>query len=46
MKMGMVRGQTEQLRVAVCVWLQPQNTEDELKGTTPTCTAGYDERSL
>jgi len=45
MKMGMVRGQTEQLRVAVCVWLQPQNT-DELRGTTPTCTAGYDERSL
>lgn len=46
MKMDMVRGQMKQLAVAVCVWLQPQNKEDELRGMTPTCTVRSDERSL
>ena len=35
-KRGVVRVQKEQLAVpvAACVWLQPQNTEDESRGTT------------
>ena len=44
--MGMVRVQTEQLAVAACVRLQPQNTEDESRGMTQTCTAKSYERSL
>ena len=31
--------------MAACVRLQPQNTEDELRGTTQTCTARSDEQS-
>ena len=44
--MGMVRVQTEKLAVAACVRLQPQNMEDESRGTTQTCTAKSYERSL
>ena len=38
--------QMEQLAVAMCVRLQPQNTEDESRGTTQTCTAKSYEKSL
>ena len=31
--------------MAACVRLQPQNTEDGLRGTTQTCTARSDELS-
>ena len=34
----------EELAVAACVRLQPQNTEDESSGTTQTCTAKSYER--
>ena len=40
------RSKTEQLAVAACVKLQLQNTEDESKGTTQTCKARSNERSL
>ena len=36
----------EQFAVAACVRLQLQNTEDELRSTTQTCTASNNERSL
>ena len=42
----MVRVQAEQLAVAACVRLQPQNMEVESRGTTQTCTAKSYERSL
>ena len=38
--------QMEQLAVAACVRLHPQNMEDESRGTTQTCTARSNERSL
>ena len=38
--------QMEQLAVAACARLQPQNTEDESRGTTQTCTAKSYEKSL
>ena len=46
-KRGVVRVQKEQLAVPVvaCVRLQPQNTEDESRGTMQTCTAKSYERS-
>ena len=38
--------QMKQLAVVVCVRMQRQNTEDESRGTTQTCTAKSYERSL
>ena len=38
--------QMKQLAVAECVRLQQQNTEDESRGTTQTCTVKSYERSL
>ena len=36
----------EPLVLAGCIRLQPQNTEDELRGTTQTCTVKSYERFL
>ena len=36
--------QTDQLTVAACIRLQPQNMEDESGGMTQTCTVRSDER--
>ena len=44
--MGMVRVQTEQLALAARVRLQSQNTEDESRGMTQTCTVKSYERSI
>ena len=32
--------------MAVCIRIQLQNTEDELRGTTESCTARNNEKSL
>ena len=37
--------QIDQLAAAACVRVQLQNTEDESRGTTETCTARSNERS-
>ena len=38
--------QTEKLAVTGCVRLQPQNTEDESRGMTQTCTVRSDKKSV